>query len=193
LDTVQGLRDYSLILTYLYTARRNSEVRLLQWKHLSQNGSRMMYSWSGKGKEDQKYELPLPAWDAIQTYLKVAGRLGGMQDNDYIFLPDVDGEHFTRLPNMRGVVLDKNRPISMRQVGSLLKKYARRAGLDAKKIHVHTLRHTGAHLRLESGDGIQEISDLLCHSSLAVTQIYIHRTDGKKDQSWQKVEALIGL
>ena len=190
-DTVQGLRDYALILTYIFTARRNSEIRLLQWKHLVRNGARILYQWSGKGHEDQKYELPTPAWVAIQAYLRAAGRLETMQDNDYLFLPHCD--HANRLPSLRGVMLETNRPLSMRQVGALLKKYARRAGLDAKKIHVHTLRHTGAHLRLEAGDNLQDISELLCHSSLAVTQIYIHRTEGQKDRSWSKVEALIGL
>jgi site-specific recombinase XerD len=191
LDTVQGLRDAALIVTYLYTARRNSEIRLLQWKHIILAGSRPMYRWSGKGHDDEKYELPLPAWDAIQAYLKASERLDGMKDDDYIFIPHSD--HHKRLPNMKGVELPDNRPLSMRQMGDLLKKYARHAGLRDDLIHVHTLRHTGAHLRLEAGDDIQDISDLLCHSSLAVTQIYLHRTGGKKDLSWQKVEALIGL
>ena len=190
-DTVQGLRDYALFTTYIYTARRNTEIRVLQWKHILRSGSRIMYQWSGKGHDDQKYELPTPAWEAIQAYLKAAGRLDTMQDDDYLIVPHCD--HTDRLPTMRGVLLNPNRPLSMRQVGTLLKKYARRAGLDAKKIHVHSLRHTAAHLRLEAGDSLQDISELLCHSSLAVTQIYVHRTEGQKDKSWAKVEALIGL
>ncbi len=30
-NTLQGMRDYALFLTYLFTGRRNSEIRLLKW------------------------------------------------------------------------------------------------------------------------------------------------------------------
>ncbi len=189
-STVQGLRDYALILTYLATARRNSEIRLLRWGDITQVGSRMVYKWSGKGKKDEKFEMPGSAYQAIVAYLEAAGR-APLTDDEYIFTPLSD--HATRLPTVSAASWDRNRPLSLRQVGSLVKKYARRAGLDVTKIHVHTLRHTAAHLRVEAGDSIQDVSELLAHSSLSVTTIYLQRTEGRKDKSWAKVEALIGL
>ena len=78
-------------------------------------------------------------------------------------------------------------------VGRLLKKYARRAGLEPAGIKVHTLRHTAAMLRKEAGDDLQSISNFLAHSSLATTQIYLHSIEGRQDVTWQKVEVLLGL
>jgi len=115
-----------------------------------------------------------------------------MRDEDYIFtaLTNKAG----RLPNVSAAEWEPGaQPLSMREVGRLLKRYARLAGLDAKKIHVHTLRHTAAMLRHEAGDNVEDICAFLAHSSLAITQIYLHRVEGKKDTSWSKVEALLGL
>jgi integrase len=63
----------------------------------------------------------------------------------------------------------------------ILKKCARRAGVDLEKAHIHGLRHAGARLRVqqmkESGRGVDygQLMDLLGHSSLAVTHIYVTR------------------
>lgn len=189
---VQGLRDYALFLTYLFTGRRNSEVRLLRWGDFELSGGRAWYRWSGKGKTDQRFELPAPAWEAIKAYLKAAGRLEGMEDGDAIFT--ALSNRATRLPTVNAETFRPERQaLSMREVGRLLKRYCRRAGLDSKRIHVHTLRHTAAMLRHEAGDDVEKICSFLAHSSLAITQIYLHRVEGQKDESWAKVETLLGL
>lgn len=190
-DTLQGLRDYALFLTYLFTGRRNSEIRLLQWKAFEHNGGRVWYRWDGKGKHDQRFELPLPAWEAIKAYLRAAGRLETMQDEDFIFTALSD--RATRLPNVDKDSFDPRQALSMREVGRLLKQYCKRAGLDPRKVKVHTLRHTAAMLRKAAGDDVEKICSFLAHSSLAVTQIYLHRVEGQKDESWAKVESLLGL
>ena len=203
-NTVQGLRDYALFLFYLATGRRNSEVRTLKWEAFEgagdgerqfgerQAGERVWYRWSGKGKSDKRYECPLPVWQAIHAYLKAAGRLEGIRSDEFIFTALSD--HAARLPNVNGETWRPGlTPLSMREVARLLKRYARLGGLDPGKIKVHTLRHTAAMLRKESGASLEEICQFLCHSSLAVTQIYLHEVEGKKDTCWSRVEALLGL
>jgi integrase len=191
-NTLQGLRDYALILAYLFTGRRNSEVRVLRWGDFEVSAGRAWYRWSGKHHENERFELPAPVWEAIRAYLKAAGRLEAMQDGDPIFT--ALSNRATRLPNVNALAfLPTRQPLSMREVGRLLKVYAKRAGLDPKKVHVHTLRHTAAMLRKEAGDDVQKISAFLGHSSLAITQIYLHKVEGQKDESWAKVESLLGL
>jgi len=189
-DSVRGLRDYALFLFYLATGRRNSEVRLLRWGDFEQGDGRVWYRWSGKGKKNQRYECPREAWEAICAYLKADGRLEDMRLEDYIFT--ALSERAARLPNV-GKGFKARRPISMREVSRLLKLYARRAGLDPVKLKVHTLRHTAAMLRKETGSPVDEICKFLSHSSLAVTQIYVHTVEGHADPNWVKVEALLGL
>jgi site-specific recombinase XerD len=113
--------------------------------------------------------------------------------DEYIFQPVTDNA--TRLPNVNAEkwAQNRNHPITSREVGRLLKVYARRAGLEAEKISVHTLRHSAAMLRREAGDDVQKISDFLGHSNAAVTRIYLHKIEGKGDQSWATVAKALGL
>jgi site-specific recombinase XerD len=191
-DSVQGLRDYALFLFYLSTGRRNSEARMLRWGDFEKSGGKIYYRWSGKGKKNKRFECPKTVYEVMLAYLRAAGRLEGMRDEDYIFtaLNDMAG----RFPQVEAETWNPHaQPLSMRFVGSLLKKYCRRAGLDATKIHVHTLRHTAAMLRKEAGAGVEDICQFLAHSSLAITQIYLHEVEGHADTHWVKVEALLGL
>lgn len=174
-DTVQGRRDFAIILTYLATGRRNSEVRLLRWGDFEDDGNRVWYRWSGKGKVDLRFELPRAVWMAIGAYLEAAGRIGTMGDEDYVFTA-LDGQ-----------------PLSAERLRRLVKRYVRLAGMDPVKVKVHTLRHTAAMLRKEAGDTVDVISQFLAHSNLAVTQIYLHTVEGQRDTSWSRVEALLGL
>jgi len=189
-NTLQGLRDFALFTTYLFTGKRNSEARVLTWGDFEESGGKVWYRWSGKGHTDEKAELPVPCWNAIKKYLKATGRLGKMKSGDYVFVAlNQNSERFPNVSSSRGT----NHPLSDHQVNDLLKKYSLRAGLDPEKMHVHILRHTAAYLRKKAGDDIETISSFLVHSSLAVTQIYMHSLEGKADDSWMKVESLLGL
>lgn len=191
--TVQGLRDYAMFLCYLSTGRRNSEIRMLKWGDFSKAGNRINYRWSGKGTKDAKNELPGRAYEAILAYLKAAGRLETMLDDEYIFTALTN--RATRLPTVNTAAFNpRNQALSMREVGRLLKRYAKKAGLDPKKIHVHTLRHTAAMLRKEGGGyDVKKLQEFLGHSSSAITDIYLHRVEGQVDDGWTKVEDYLGL
>jgi integrase/recombinase XerD len=203
--TLQGKRDYALFLAYLATGRRNSEIRLLRWcdfefgsisidKTLPEG--KVFYRWTGKGKL-RRDECPLILWDAIQSYLHAANRLskgaGPLRPlpTDYIFIPLND--HASRFPCAKSEPLTANRPLSPRMLDRLVKKYARLASLDPDKITVHTLRHTAAMLRKQAGDDLESISSFLGHSTLAITQIYLHSVEGRHDDTWLKVADLLGL
>jgi integrase/recombinase XerD len=63
-------------------------------------------------------------------------------------------------------------PVHPQQVRNLVKRLAREAGIE-KRVHPHGLRHTFAAELRRNGMGEMLISDLLGHSSLAVTNRYL--------------------
>lgn len=170
----QGLRDFALFLGYLMTGRRNSEWRRARIEHFISGPSGVSYAWHGKGKVDQRQAISPPVWAALQAWSAARGPRAGS-----CLFHDISG--------------DGTRELCPRQVGALLKRYARLAGLDAGRIHVHTLRHSAAMLRKEAGMQLDDISGFLSHSSLAVTQIYLHTLEGREDSAWGTVAQMLGL
>lgn len=177
-STVLGKRDYALILFYIATGRRNSEVRRLKWGDFEQYEDRMFYRWTGKWNSCGRHECPKIVYDAIIDYLEFDDRLIHMHKDCCIF------------PSMT----DETKPISSRQVGRIVKRYAGFAGLDTERIHTHSLRHTAAMLRLTVGDDVGVISKMLGHTKIMHTQFYLHQLAGSRiDRSWDKVADLLKI
>lgn len=170
-DSNKGSRDYALFLAYIYTGRRNSEIRKLKFEDVENRSGTYWYRWSGKGKVNVCAELPEPVIDAIDNYITI----NKIEKSGYIFT------------SMRSRV----QPLSMRETARCFKSYLQKSGFNPKLYHIHCLRHSAAMLRLEAGDDISKISAFLSHSSLAITQIYLHNIVGLKDESWKKVRSLL--
>lgn len=181
-----GKRDFALLYTFAVTCRRASELLELQWGDIQHDplddGNRIYrYHVRKKGKDQvRRAVLDRNCYRAICAYLEADGRLDPAADHypaddDYIFVA-LDP---TRIRRLRpDAPIEENKPLSNRFANEILKKYARRAGVDEAKAHLHGLRHAGARLRVqqqkEQRGGVDyiEIMHLLEHSSLAVTQIY---------------------
>src|SRR5213593_4656768 len=72
-DTVAGRRDRALLLTFVLTGRRRSEVINLTAGDISVEGETAFYSYRGKGGKRGRRELPRPAYEALCVTLADAG------------------------------------------------------------------------------------------------------------------------
>ena len=70
-----------------------------------------------------------------------------------------------------------------------LKHWAKRAGID-KNITWHSGRHSFATLLLDKGANIKVVSELLGHSSLKFTQIYVHTLADQKKRALDSLPSL---
>lgn len=60
-----------------------------------------------------------------------------------------------------------------RNVQAIVERLATRAGLD-KSVSPHTLRHTYATGQLDRGLNVRELQELLGHSAMGTTAVYLH-------------------
>ncbi len=156
MNTELGTRDRAMIETLYATGMRVSELVNLKKRDLikSENVVRVF----GKGSKERIVPIGDIALECIERYDSSArpklqkGKSGG---NDFLFL------------NFRGGKLSR---IS---VWRMLQKYGHSAGIK-KQIHPHTLRHTFATHLLEGGADIRAVQEMLGHSDIGTTQIYLH-------------------
>jgi integrase/recombinase XerC len=174
-DTVAGRRDRALLLVFVLTGRRRSEVIGLTAGDISVEGEVAFYRYRGKGAKRGRRELPRPAYQALCATLADADlSLAEMEPSASIWQAAAGG-----------------RGITSSTFYNRFRQYLRAAGLAPAGLHV--LRHTAAKLRRDAGESIEGVSSFLDHSSLAVTSVYLRRLEGEFDQAWVDVAAAIGV
>jgi len=177
-NTPVGLRDRAIILTLTLTGRRRSEVLGLKRGDISCENGTAYYTYRGKGGKRAKRELPRPAYEAIERALEAWGRsLAGMDPAESLW---PSGSHAANGHGLTSGTFYGN-----------LRRYLRNAGLPPAGVHI--LRHSAAKLRRDAGESVEEVSQFLDHSSLAVTTVYLRRLEGQEDRSWHKVAEALGV
>lgn len=174
-DTVAGRRDRALLLTFVLTGRRRTEIIGLTAGDISVEGETAFYSYRGKGGKRGRRELPRPAYEALCATLDDAG----------LSLAEMDptASLWQAGASPRGVTSST--------FYSRFRRYLRAAGLAPTGLHI--LRHTAAKLRRDAGASIEAVSSFLDHSSLAVTSVYLRRLEGETDRTWPDVAVAIGV
>lgn len=198
-STRTGARDLALYECYLRTGRRLKEIVRLRWADIepTRKGGYKFW-WIGKGA-DRKPEsktgwrvLPRSAYDAIVAYLKIDGRWPVEDPEMYVFQPLSD-HGVESLPHMDGKEVAENRHISTGHVNAIVKKWARNAGLDADKVHVHTLRHSFAFHLYQATKDYELVRGLLDHEDLKTTVGYIGSMEEPEDRHSAALQMQLGF
>ena len=150
----QGLRDAALLELLYASGLRASEIASVKVGQLDlENGSLRVI---GKGSKERMVPVGKKARQALSRYLQRArGEWVGDVTVDALF------------------VSRQGKPLSRQTVWGILKKYARKAGLQ-KKIYPHIMRHSFATHLLEGGADLRVVQELLGHADIVTTQIYTH-------------------
>lgn len=177
-DDIAGKRDRAMLIFFANTGRRRAEVANLKVKDLNLTSDPKTYVAKVKGGKLQTYELSDACHSAILDHWISANRLKTLTPESSVFGPinQGGGDH----------ARDPNRCLTVDQVHQILKRNARRAGLDPRRFKLHGLRHMFAHDMDSAGMRLQEIQAALGHVQINTTQIYTGKMRGPAAVGVQK-------
>jgi len=170
--TIKGKRDYAILIFFVYTGRRRSEVANLKIGDVFESKGTTFYRYMGKGGKEAIRILPEPVKYALEVYLKCSGR------------PIKAG-------NPLFSALYRETQLTGQAIANILKEYIDLANLDKKDYSIHSLRHLNTHLRQLSGQSLPEIQEQLGHSNISTTQIYLDKISDKTDESWREISRIL--
>jgi integrase len=159
-NTVRGKRDYALLAVLFSTGIRRRELVELQVSTVQQReGQWGLIDLRGKGKRVRSISLPLWVKDAVFEWLRATGIVHGS---------------LFRSISRHGKL--GTRQMSDESVKLLLTKYA--YPHDLGNFRPHDARRTCARLCRSANASLEDIQELLGHSSIQTTQRYLGATDG---------------
>ena len=161
-EASEDTRDYAIIMTFLQTGIRLSELSNLKMEDIDFE-NRLLTVRQGKGKKDRQIPLVDEEVKALRNYLHYrATEL--ILDDDILFLAK------------------NGTSLNVSSVKAIVAKYVKKAGIR-KRVSVHTLRHTfGAH-KADKNMSLATLQALMGHKKKETTLKYIHlaRTNLRKE------------
>ena len=157
-DGVVGL----MILIMFETGMRIAELCKLKWSDFE--GRRVRFI--GKGRKRREVYVTAETFELVREYVgrcEIEGYLWGVYDGGNT----LNGE-----------------PPTVNTVREWLKKAFREAGFEG--FYPHSLRHSFATDLQARGASVEEIKEMIGHSSVATTERYLHGFDGRMKELFDK-------
>jgi len=148
-----AVRDRAILELFYSSGLRVSELSSLTIPQVNLEDSFLRVF--GKGSKERVVPMGDKAREALRIYLDAARR-------SFVRTGKTGAEVF---------LSERGTAISRKTLWVMVRKYAKRAGLE-KKVKPHLLRHSFATHLLGGGADLRAIQEMLGHANLGTTQIY---------------------
>ncbi|MGS0668354.1 tyrosine-type recombinase/integrase [Staphylococcus arlettae] len=170
ISSVKGARDYAIIALMVTTGLRTIEVARANMDDIRNVGDSPVLYIHGKGKEEKTdyVKLPLQVFKALMYYRSK--------------LADNYEKLFVSTSNN-----NKGKALTTFSVSDIAKQAMKRAGYDSPRLTAHSLRHTAGTLNLMNGGTLEETQQLLRHTDINTTMIYLHHLERADNKSEERI------
>lgn len=174
--SIKGLRDYAIFALMVTGGLRTIEVERANIEDMKPSSAGMVLYIQGKGwdSKDQYISLAAPVEAAIRAYMAARGKTQGKEPLFASISNNSAGGRMTT-----------------RSISGIVKERMRAAGIDSDRLTAHSLRHTAGTLNLINGGTLQETQQLLRHSNINTTMIYVHNLEREANRSEARIAAAI--
>ena len=165
ISVITNLKHRLVISLFYGTGLRMNEMVNLKICDIDSKAFQLKVS--GKGSKDRFTILPKHLLDDMRKYYQL------QKPATYLF----EGQ-------------TKGKPMHARSIQHFVQRYVTLIGLGGKDYSAHTLRHSFATHLLDAGTDIHTIKELLGHSGIATTMIYLHLQQSKRSGLISPFDAL---
>lgn len=162
IDATENIRDKAIIACLFSTGCRISELLNLNIEDVQSQEITVL----GKGSKYRRVYIDDKAWNYLQMYLE--------SRKDRIPALFVSGQY---------------RRITVSRVQQILHVLEADVGLE-KNLTPHVMRHSYATDLMVNGAHIVSVKELLGHSSVSTTQMYLHTTENKLKEDFNKYHSV---
>ncbi len=162
LTNAPGPRERAILGVLLGAGLRVAEVAHLAVSDIVEDldGGVALFVRQGKGRKDRVVPIRTEVDQLLRAYLVDTHRFLGEE-----------GPLF--LAKDRGAASRNEPGLSTRSMGRMVTELARGAGIAARRVTPHSLRHSYAIRCLRAGGNVVTVGKLLGHASIATTQRYV--------------------
>jgi len=160
--------DKALVVLLLSAGLRRSEAAAITLDDLDLANKQLLVR--GKGSKERIVPLADEAVGAIEEYLRHRVKT----TSRHLFVSRRQG-----------------RPVHHRVIADMLGRVIKRAGLQGQRISPHALRHTFASHLVRSGVDLRTVQDLLGHTDLKTTAMYLHSDVRTKMAAVRRLRGLL--
>lgn len=156
LRVITNQKHLMMVSLFYGTGLRMNELRQLKLSDIDSKSYQVKVV-AGKGGKDRFTILPKQLLEPLRDYYKAT------KPSVYLF----EGQC-------------KGLPMHERSIQHFVQTYVGKIGLGGKDYSAHTLRHSFATHLLDNGTDLHTIKELLGHSNIATTMIYLHLQQSKR-------------
>jgi integrase/recombinase XerC len=173
LKTINGVRDYAILILLWSNALRRSEVTKCDVKDFDGDGQSLRIYGKGRGTEDEVISLGNQTVKAISDYLEMRG---DVNPSSPLFIAHKSGYQGHRL--------------STNSIYNIVKGSCEKAGIS-KVMSPHRIRHSAITTALDATDGdVRRVQKLSRHKNLNTLLIY---DDNRGNLQGEVTELLDGM
>jgi integrase/recombinase XerD len=158
-ENCRSAKQRAIVETFYGSGIRLEELRMLKLTDIESKSNRIVVR-CGKGRKDRYTLLSKRLVETLRNYYRTQQQ----KPKTYLFEGQKPGE-----------------PLHSRSIQHSVVMAYQNAGLSAKGHKVHALRHSFATHMLDAGADIHTIKELLGHSDIKTTTIYLHLQSSKRN------------
>lgn len=177
--------DFELLfLLSLGTGLRRGELLALDWKNIDLEKKELKVEQSSK----EVYVYDSPEQKHIETVIQTPKTLTSFRT---IPIPSTLIDKLNKVENKKGFLFldEQGEILKGKNVSSRWSKILKECNIPHKKFH--SIRHTYGSMLLQKGVDIETVAELMGHTAISITQIYMHSETKIKSKSVNKLNSIL--